>query len=393
MTYPELRVKESDNDPNVIPVHIITISGGTVTRTGPNSVTIRVDSGAGASGAPTDGEYLTYSANASLSAERVIAASDNIVIVSSGTSFLISAITNGASSGPVYAATGNAYVVTDFASDLTGEFRLVQSGNSVTIDTTGNLIIINAVTNAAASNIVYATTGDTFLVYSASTSLTSERIIAASDNITIVSSGTSFLISATTNELITYAATGNTYLVTDLASDLTNEFRLVQSGNSTTVNTAGNLIIINAITSAPVQAGSGLTLTGSTFTVNTNVRDKSLGFFYAGSLSTLMAATSAMFYIPFNMELLEVRLAVSNSAGGQNIQVQPILWNAALQANSSLFAEANRPRIITNNLVGSNGTLGSNVLHAGSWLGCHVDSVGTTVIGSNLTVNFIMRTS
>jgi hypothetical protein len=190
-----------------------------------------------------------------------------------------------------------------------------------------------------------------------------------------------------------YAATGNSYVVTDLASDLTNEFRLVQSGNSTTVNTAGNLIIINAVTSPAVAAGTGLALTGSTFTVNTNIRDRSVGIFYAGSLSSVMAACSAMIYIPFNMELLQVRLAVSHSAGGQNIQIQPILWDAALQAKSSLIAEANRPKIITNNLVGSHGALGSTVLHAGSWLGCHVDSVGTTVIGSNMTVNFIVRTS
>ncbi len=61
--------------------------------------------------------------------------------------------TLGGSSGEVYAATGNSYIVTDLASDLTNEFRLVQSGNSVTINTAGNLVIINAVTNETVKSI------------------------------------------------------------------------------------------------------------------------------------------------------------------------------------------------------------------------------------------------
>ena len=63
---------------------------------------------------------------------------------------LIWANTLGGASGAIYAATGNSYATLNFETDLTGEFRLVQSGNSVTISTAGNLIIINAITNAAA---------------------------------------------------------------------------------------------------------------------------------------------------------------------------------------------------------------------------------------------------
>lgn len=54
--------------------------------------------------------------------------------------------TLGAASSIVYAATGNSYIVTDLAGDLTGEFRLVQSGNSITITTAAGLITINAST-------------------------------------------------------------------------------------------------------------------------------------------------------------------------------------------------------------------------------------------------------
>src|SRR3990167_10056033 len=96
---PPLRILESDGSPNAIPVYTIEISGATVQRISATSVRILIDSGAGASGSPTDGEYLVYAANATLSAERVIAASDNITIVSSGTSFLISATTNAGAGG------------------------------------------------------------------------------------------------------------------------------------------------------------------------------------------------------------------------------------------------------------------------------------------------------
>ena len=95
-TLPPLRVRESDGSPNVIPVFTLDISGATITNLGAGQVRIMVDSGGGGSSvvySPTGGEYLTYAANATLTAERVIAASDNIVIVSTGTSFLISAIT------------------------------------------------------------------------------------------------------------------------------------------------------------------------------------------------------------------------------------------------------------------------------------------------------------
>lgn len=55
--------------------------------------------------------------------------------------------TLGGASSVVYSATGNNYVVMNLAGDLTNEYRLVQSGNSITITTGANTIVINAVTN------------------------------------------------------------------------------------------------------------------------------------------------------------------------------------------------------------------------------------------------------
>lgn len=75
---------------------------------------------------------------------------------------------------------------------------------------------------------------------------------------------------------IVYAATGNKYVVMDLAGDLTSEHRLVQSGNSISIVTAAGLVTINATTSDitgkqdsvtfPLiigSGGTGLSLAGS----------------------------------------------------------------------------------------------------------------------------------
>src|SRR3990167_2075813 len=101
---PPLTVRDQDGNPVVIPTYVLEFSGATITRIGPTSVRVMVDSGA--SGSPssviyaqTGDTFLVYSASTSLTNERVIAASDNITIVSSGTSFLISAITNGGGGG------------------------------------------------------------------------------------------------------------------------------------------------------------------------------------------------------------------------------------------------------------------------------------------------------
>ena len=116
--------------------------------------------------------------------------------------------------------------------------------------------------------------------------------VILSNNLTLQNNGGGIVtISATTGaggSSVIYAATGNTYIVTDLASDLTNEFRLVQSGNSITISTAGNLIIINASTgngSTNPAGGDGA------FQVN------SQGAFYGNSSDLYFQISSARFGI------------------------------------------------------------------------------------------------
>lgn len=195
---------------------------------------------------------------------------------------------------------------------------------------------------------------------------------------TSAATGTAGLVQSSRTITTVYPLSGGGDLSVDRAHSVDTAF-LINSGRTLTAGSG--------------LAGGGNLSADRTFSVSTNVRDKLFGFFYAGSLSPLMLATSAMIYIPFNMELRSVQLAVSHSAGGQNVMVQPTLWSGSLQANSALFAAANRPQIVTNNLVGSNGALGSTVLHAGSFLGVQIDSVGTTVVASNLTITFVVRTS
>lgn len=251
-------------------------------------------------------------------------------------------------------------------------------------------------------------------------------LLKASDNSSVVRSGTAYFISALTNagasintaSLVQSSRTISTVFPLSGGGDLSVDrsfyadtaflinssrtiatlFPLLGGGDFSANRTfsADTGFLVN--TARQIISGNGLSGGGDlsadrTLSINTNVRDKSFGYFFAGSLSTLMLAQSAMIYIPYNMELRSIQLSVSHSAGGQNIVVQPTLYNGPLTVGSVLFNDSVRPTIVTNNLVGSNGAIGSNVLHAGSWLGITINSVGTTVIGSNLTVNVLVRTS
>ena len=77
--------------------------------------------------------------------------SNNLTVQNRGGGIVAISATTGAGGGGSGASTANTYVVTDFTSDLNSEFRLVQSGNSITINTASNLIIINAVTGSIVS--------------------------------------------------------------------------------------------------------------------------------------------------------------------------------------------------------------------------------------------------
>ena len=91
---PPLRVRDADGSPNFIPVFELVISGATLSRVGAVGVQIRVDSGAGGTGAPTGGEYITYASNADLTAERVLIAGTGVSVASDATNFFVNVNTN-----------------------------------------------------------------------------------------------------------------------------------------------------------------------------------------------------------------------------------------------------------------------------------------------------------
>ena len=151
------------------------------------------------------------------------------------------------------------------------------------------------------------------------------------------------------------------------------EHRVVISNSGTTFSTAG---------------------TSLSYSVNTNVRDKLIGMFYSGNVSTTMLGEDSRVYIPFNMQVQQVRLAAVTSPTGANIIINPVFYDANLVLVNSMFAAADRPFIQSSNSVGSdNTTFAISTLHVGSWLGANVDQAGSAIAGSNLTVTFVVRAS
>ena len=308
-TLPPLRVREPDGSPNVIPVYDMIMSTNLVVQNrGGGVIALSATTGAGAGTvyAATGNSYIVTDFATDLTGEfRLVQSGNSITINTASNLIIINAVTNAAASNIVYAATGNSYVVTDLAADLTGEFRLVQSGNSITIDTTGNLIIINAATGI--TQLVYAQTGDTFLVYSASTGMSAERVIAASDNITIVSSGTSFLISATTSDIsgkqntITYplginsGGTGKVSL---------NAYSILYGSGITSIQTmpvlgSGWLVVGSAITAGPQTLAVGSH--GQMLVVDTSVAGALIWSNTLGGASGAVYAATGNDYVVMNL--------------------------------------------------------------------------------------------
>ena len=138
---PPLRVREADGSPNVIPVFDMVFSGATLTKTGPTTVQVLVDSGAGGTGAPTDAPYVTYSANATLSAERILTAGSSVTLVTDLTAIYVNALTGGGAT-TVYAATGNQYVTISAAADLTDEY-VFQASTGISLTSAGNILLVH----------------------------------------------------------------------------------------------------------------------------------------------------------------------------------------------------------------------------------------------------------
>lgn len=191
---PPLRIREVDGSPNVIPVFDVILSNNlSLQNNGGGIVTISATTGAGGSsqapitfplivgsggtgqvtitsnrllmGAGTapitvvpnpldQGEFYVGSDTSLIPFNFIIGGQGQVLSVDSSQALGLQWINSnalGSSSSVQYAATGNNYVVMNLAGDLTNEYRLVQSGNSITITTDANTIVINAVTNGAGS--------------------------------------------------------------------------------------------------------------------------------------------------------------------------------------------------------------------------------------------------
>ena len=138
---PPLRVREADGSPNVIPVFDMILSGATLTNLGAGVVRVLIDSGAGGTGAPTDAPYVTWAANAALTAERILTAGSSVTIVTDATAIYVNALTGGGAS-TVYAATGNQYVTISAAADLTDEYTLA-SGTGIIVTSASNVVYVS----------------------------------------------------------------------------------------------------------------------------------------------------------------------------------------------------------------------------------------------------------
>ena len=212
-TLPPLRIRENDGVPNLIPVYDIILSNNlTLASKGPGIVVISATTGAGG----TSQEPITFPLIVGSGGSGVTTIGSNQIVLGSGTAPFVAFVA--LNSGELIA--GSSTVVKPQVLGAGSQGQVLIANSSLRL----GMAWIDSNALGSASSVVYAQTGDTFLVYSASTGLTSERVIAASDNITIVSSGTSFLISAITN-----AAGGGTQVVSIPMALLTIE---VNSGNA-----------------------------------------------------------------------------------------------------------------------------------------------------------------
>ena len=409
---PPLRVTQPDSGFNQIPVFELELSGGTVSKLSPTKISLAIEGAQGPSGpsgasvvyAPTAGFYVVFSAMDVLTQERVIAGSDNISIVNSGTSFLISATTSDIS--------GKQDTITyplGINSGGTGLASVISATNLIGFNSS-DTTKLDSYRLDAGDNIGLARTGTAFTI--SATTGAKTLLEASNATVNINSSGATYYVSANTStggSGPAYAPTGGPY-ITFVANDTLSAEKVLTASNNVTLTTDGNTVWIAATTNAStstsglvqdsrtITASSGLTGGGDLtadreFSVNTNIRDKSFAMFAAGNISTDMFSEGSRIYIPYNMELVRVDLAAPTGPTGQALIVDVNQYNNTIASGTSLFTAANRPQIADGSNVGSSNTFAIPTLHAGSYLGFDIDQVGSTNAGSNLTITLITRTS
>lgn len=216
---PPLRITNTDGTFNQIPVFELELSGGTLTSLSPSKVRLQIAGGQGPSGpagssivyAPTGGPYITFVANDTLSAEKVLTAGSSVTTHTDGSNFYVNALTSDvsgfqdsitfplvvASGGTGRDDTGGYSTLLGFSDNAYQFFTLAPSNNMV-IRSDGTTIFFEAQTSGEAAGIVYAPTGGEYLTFAANGTLTAEKVLTASDNITIVTDSTTLWISANT---------------------------------------------------------------------------------------------------------------------------------------------------------------------------------------------------
>lgn len=158
---PPLKISAADGSFSHIPVFEISVSGGVLTKQSATKVQLAISGAQGPSGppgativyAPTGGPYISFATDGTLTAEKVLTASDNITIVTDGTRVMISATTNAGGSSVVYAPTGGNYITFALDAALSNE-KVLQASNAtinITTDATGFYISANTGGGAAAS--------------------------------------------------------------------------------------------------------------------------------------------------------------------------------------------------------------------------------------------------
>jgi hypothetical protein len=116
--------------------------------------------------ASTGGFYVTYTADATLSSEKILTAGSSVSIVTDATAIYINALTS-PPGGVTYAPTGGPYIVFTSDATLTGDL-ILKAGSSVTTHTDSTFFYINASTGGGASNTNISSGGFVQLpVYSA----------------------------------------------------------------------------------------------------------------------------------------------------------------------------------------------------------------------------------
>ena len=374
---------------------ILSGSGGT-------GITV-VGSGGMLLGVSTGGATLEY---------KVLTAGNNVTITHGGSTVTIASLQT--NTGNIYAATGNTYVLIGNAADLTADRAL-----------TADLGI--ALVDSGANGQVYVQVGTPFVVTSNRTINTTEPLrgggnLGADRTLTIAAAGVNSAGALSSADWVTFnnkvAATRAVNTTEplrgggDFSADRT--LTIVAAG----VNSAGalssadwaafNVKASSSLTFVMYAAEGGLSaekvLVGSTgltadsagnylLSVNPNVRDKLFTFFAASTLSTAMRAEEARVYVPFAMELRDVRLACTTTPVGANIVVNLSQFATPVASGSAIWASADRAIIATGGSVGSAATVTGITLMAGSWLGFSLDQVGTTSSGQDLTITVISRTS